>query len=66
MKRYHLFVGYDYYPSKFSDYRGSFESVNEAISAIGDDLYDVGLGFKWFQILRTNEDGSLTLEEEGC
>ena len=65
MKKYHLFVGDGYYPAKFSDYCGSFESVNLAISAIGDDWSDIGLGFKWFQVLETKEDGSLSLVEQG-
>ena len=66
MKKYHLFLGNGYYPKKFQDYQGSFESIGAAIAACGDEWSEIGLGFKWFQVLETQKDGSLKLVEENA
>tara|TARA_R110000868_G_scaffold95881_1_gene263551 strand:- start:22 stop:225 length:204 start_codon:yes stop_codon:yes gene_type:complete len=66
MKKFHLFLGDGYYPAKFYDYKGSFASIGDAIAACGDEWDEIGRGFKWFQVLETQEDGSLKLVEENA
>ena len=61
MKKYHLFIGDCYYPGRFSDYRGSFhflEDVHTRIKMI-EPKY-----LQWWQILETQDNGSLRLIEE--
>ena len=45
MKRYLVLAGDDYYPNGWSDYRGSYESLEEAISKAESvtacDWYDI-------------------------
>ena len=40
--------------------------IGAAIAACGDEWSEIGLGFKWFQVLETQEDGSLKLVEENA
>jgi hypothetical protein len=55
MKRFHLFHGWIYYPSKgLGDYKGSFVTREEADAAIPEaDPY------MWVRIIESKEDGSL-------
>lgn len=61
MKKFHLFIGYCYYPDRFSDYRGSFPTLEDAYIRIKmiEPEY-----LQWWQILKTQDDGSLRLLEE--
>lgn len=58
MKKYHLFSGYSYYPdSGLGDYKGSFEELEEALTAGGErvtiDNDD------WFVVIGHSDDGAL-------
>lgn len=55
---FHLFAGNQYYPqSGLGDYRGTFDSVEEA------ELEGVILQTDWYCVIGTNEDGSLYQEQ---
>jgi len=57
MGRYLLFAGDEYYPAGgWQDYRGRFNSLNEAIKAAAKLTWD------WWQIVNL-ETGKIILEE---
>ncbi len=60
MKRFHVFVGDNYYPSGFKDYIGSYTTLRAAHTAIGLLKWD------WWEIIDTMEDGSLRRVEDSC
>lgn len=57
MKRYLVFCGATYYPSQaWRDYEGSFDSLEEALSAL------VNLrGYDWYQIV--DRDSEMVVKE---
>ena len=55
MKTFHVFAGADYYPSGFSDYRGSYETEEEANKAGSEESW-----CDWYAVIETLEDGSLS------
>lgn len=57
MGRYLLFAGDEYYPAGgWQDYRGRYNSLNEAIKAAGKLTWD------WWQIVNL-DTGKIILEE---
>jgi hypothetical protein len=55
MKKYHVFAGDDYYPLGGADYKKSFENELEAYK------YAKSLKRDWYDVLETQEDGSLRM-----
>lgn len=53
MKKFHVFAGRNYYPNGSEDYQKSFETIAEAVE------YADSLTEDWWEILATEEDGSL-------
>ena len=59
MKRYILLIGDDYYPSRWDDFRGSYDSIDDALRGVRQFKGDSGSGFEsefdpstqWYQII---------------
>lgn len=54
MKRYILLIGDHYYPSRWDDFRGSYDSVEDALRGVNQfkqygNRFDVST--QWFQII---------------
>ncbi len=54
-KKYHVFAGDNYYPLGGQDYKNSFEKELEAYN------YAKSLKRDWYDVLETQEDGSLRM-----
>lgn len=58
---FHLFVGSNYYPQPgLRDHRGSYETLDEAKSAVSPSVYD-----DWYSIIGVDSDGNLYEAERG-
>lgn len=72
MKKYHLFAGTDYYPSfSMVDYRGSFDTVEDAMQRFaglqsGQGIRNQFDSIDWGQIAKTEDSGHLTLVLQHC
>jgi hypothetical protein len=63
MKVYLLFCGDNYYPARFSDYKGSFKDYDSAYNFVLEECKRFNEGdnyceYDWVQILEVDEDGA--------
>lgn len=64
MKKYHLFVGYQYYPGYgLGDYKGSFDNLDDALMVGGERLAIDN--DDWFVVVGHSDDGSLVEVDSG-
>lgn len=56
MKRFHVFIGADYYPAAFLDYKASFETLEEAREYADSKRDD------WSDIIESTPEGLVSVE----
>ena len=59
MRRWIVFVGWNYYPSGgIDDYQGSYDTEAQAIEVAQTEIVDEH-STKWSQVVRIDDDGTL-------